>query len=264
MLDARRDAAVVRRLADRGPAREQHLGARPHDHADVADLHVVAAEEVIAAAELQDLDLADGALRRAVERQLDQAIDHRVLGARRVLRVHVREHERRAPRHIREDLQFGDELLQRRFGLAERVRGGQAVEHEQRRFLVGDHAAEQREQARQAALAEHEVRADIRDLRADRLGVEERHPRQVAQHARVRLGEQRHVDGLAAGHDVREARLVAECCLAHARAPHDQVHAARDEPAAQEGVEPGDAETAIAGIQPPPSGPSARSSRMNV
>ena len=106
----------------------------------------------------------------AIERELEQAVDHRVLGARGVLRVHVREHERRAARHVREHLQLGDELLERGFGLAERVRGGEAVEHEQARLLVGDHAAEQREQAWQPAFAQHEVRTDVRDLLADRIG----------------------------------------------------------------------------------------------
>ena len=237
VLDAGQDAAVVGRLAELGALREQHLGARPHDQADVADLHVVAAKEVVATAKLEDLDLADRALMRAVERQLDQAVDHRVLGARRVLRAHVREHDRRAARHVRQHLQLGDELLERGLGLAERMRRGQAIEHEQGRLLVGEHAAEQREQAGQPPLAEHEVRADVRDLGADRLGIEERHAGQVAQHARVRLGEQRHVHRLAARRDVREARLVAERRLADARASHDQVHAAGDEPTAEQGVE---------------------------
>jgi len=148
-----------------------------------------------------------------------------------VLRVHVREHDRRAARHVREHLELGDELLERRVGLAERLCRRQSVEHHERRFLVGEHAPEQCEKPGELLLAENEIRTDVRDLRANRLRIEERHRRQVAEHARVRLCKQRHVDSsLLAGCHVCEARLVPDRGLAGARPPHDQVNAAGHEP----------------------------------
>ena len=117
----------------------------------------------------------------------------------------------------------------------------QAVEHQEARPPTQDLASQQVEDRLEPMLAHLVEGAEVGEALGQGALVEERHPMHVADHARVVLCQERDEQRLAAARHVVETDLVGEDRLAGPRRALDDVHAAKHEPAPEDGIEPGDA-----------------------
>jgi hypothetical protein len=117
----------------------------------------------------------------------------------------------------------------------------QVVDHQQRGAAPLHLGADQRGQCAETAFLENAEGADVVDPIRHRRRVEELHPPQVREHARVRLGQHGDIQGAVAGRGMVEADVVGEDGLPGAgRALHD-VDTALGQPALEDQVEAGDA-----------------------
>ena len=223
--------------------RQESLDAGMHDKAAIGDLVGVAAAQEPAAAKLADLKIAlrPPAVSPVVE--FDQSVDHGLLRGGIVLPLRpVRRQEHRAVGGERNLLQVVDEFLEGQLRLRRRPRRDEAVDHQHGAAPPLDLPPGKVGERLQPALAHVAKGAEIGQLVRDKRLVEKRHPPQVLHHARVVLGEERHIQGASAlSPNVVEADLVAEDGLARPRRTLDDVDAAPHEPAAQDRVEAGHA-----------------------
>ena len=104
--------------------------------------------------------------------------------------------------------------------------------------MLLDGAANQRDQRVQSFGFERAVAADVVHAVRDRRLIEKRHPSQMRKHPRMRFGEQRHVDRMATGRRMVEARLIGQDRLAGPRRPLDDVDTGDQESAFKDAIEP--------------------------
>jgi len=198
----------------------------------------MAAQQVLAAAQLEHLDFADQ-LQAALElAQFDQAVDQRVFRVGLVA-FGGRQQEGGALHGRHQRIERQHELGQRhvrRLGLAH---GAEAVDDHDVRPLLGQGGGDGLEQRAQAALEQVAIRADEDDALADQFFVEEREIAQVIEHLAVGFGDQRQDQDLLALVRVLEADLAGQRGLAAAGQALDQVQAVRGKAAAQDVVKAG-------------------------
>ena len=117
-----------------------------------------------------------------------------------------------------------------------RLGGQQPVHHQHAGLKAHDLPPQQGQQARQPVALEQLEGAEIGEVAGDRRRIVERKLGQVGQHALMLLGQQRDVDGPAAGGDAGVAELVAEDRLACPRRALDDVEPVPHEAAEQQCV----------------------------
>ena len=139
LADAGRKPRRVRR-GHRTRGGHDRLGARIDMDAGVADLELVPPEQVAGAAQLADLDLADGARQTRPHAQLHQPVDDRVGGARLVGGA-ARQEEGRALAHGADRLELEHQLLDRQVVGRGQAHAGHAVDHQQRRAVLAQDGA---------------------------------------------------------------------------------------------------------------------------
>ncbi|CAA9323912.1 MAG: hypothetical protein AVDCRST_MAG40-1595, partial [uncultured Gemmatimonadaceae bacterium] len=200
----------------------------------------VPAAQVAAAAKLAHLGHAHRLGRDGLVAQRQHPVHHRVRQVRATLDGAGQE-DGRAADGLHERLQIEHEAAQGR--LLPGARGGRdhAVEDEQRRPARPQGVAQHLEERGQAALLQGSRAAEVDDGVPDGRVVEEGERPEVGEHAAVGLGEQGDVGRPPAARDVGEGELVTEDRLAGAGLALDQVEPAAQQPAAQDGVEPGHA-----------------------
>ena len=204
------------------------------------DLEEVAAGDVVRAAQLQHLDLADGGQLVAGVREPDDAVGDRELGMARGLRLGVLadEQARRSPaRGV--DGEVVDERPQGR-GVAEDVPDRlEAVDDHDRRLLALHAARDLVQRGLRALAPDHGAEVGEDDPSLEQALVEERELLHVLEELQRRLGERREVQALLALPRQGEEHLEREQGLARARLSGDHVDGADGEPAAEDAVEAG-------------------------
>ena len=207
----------------------------------VANLEEMGPAKIIAPAELHHHHLTDrpDAVHHVLE--LDQAVDHRPRGVGFPFVQGVGEQDAGAADEREQDVQLVDEFLEIGLRGSRALGSGDSVDDQQRRAVPLDGLADESDQPLQPIVPQRLVAADVMDALSDRRRVEEQQVGNMRQHPRVRFGEQRDVQGLAPGRRMAEARLVPEDGLPRSGSSGDDVAAALQEAAVEDGVELRDA-----------------------
>ncbi len=196
--------------------------------------------EEAATSELQDLEDPRIAIGRRLDGERDDAVGDRELGRDRDLVRSVladpqgrRRVGRQVPREILE------EPPERRRVRGERMQRLEAVDHEQPGPSLSEHRNHATERLGQRVrMAEAGAQVLVEHAGADRVRVEEGQGLSVPQDLLERLGDRREVDGGSVLARVLEHVLLRQDRLARSGQTHDDVDGVREQPSAQDGVEP--------------------------
>src|ERR1019366_749562 len=169
--------------------------------------------------------------------QLDETVDHGVLGRCHGGIAAAGQEDRGAFEERDDGLQFVDELLHFERRLRERLGADEAVEHEDRRLATLHLLAKEREQALQTLFLEGRVAAHVVHALGETRFVEEVQALHVHEEPRVGFGEQRHVDDAAPAGGMRERDLVRQDRLASARRSDENVDPAVEKSSSEQRVE---------------------------
>jgi hypothetical protein len=231
---------LARRRRHRHRHRAHRLQARVDRHAVLTDLEHVAAQQVLAAAQLEYLDLADQ-LHAALElAQFDQAVDQGVLRVGQVA-FGGRQQEGGALHGRHQRVQRQHEFGQGHVGRPRFAYRAEAVDDHDVRAQFTQGGGDRFQQLAQAALEQVAVGADELDVFADQVFVEKREVAEMVEHLAVGFGDQRQDQDFLALAGVLEGDLAGQCGLAAAGQALDQIDAMRGKTAAEDLVEAGNA-----------------------
>ena len=222
-----------------GVGTEPRLEPRPDFKAAIGDADGVQPAHRTTATQLQDANMAQRPQFGEFVGEMQHPVDHGVLGKEPALPLGIRQENDGASRQIREHLELMEEFLELPVRRRALVCGHQAVDDGQPCRLLGDDAADERQQAGQSLGLERAESADVVDEFRNLRFVEKCHSPQMAEHPRMRFREQGDVDGPAALGCMMEAGLVREDGFPRARGTLNDVDPRLEQAAIKNEIEAG-------------------------